>query len=51
MKNRRFTELLKPESGRAAAAFLGGQTFNVIWTLLLAYLLFGGIIVAVPEFK
>jgi len=47
----RFTELMKPESGRAALAFLGGQAFNVIWTLLLAYLLFGGILVAVPQFK
>jgi len=47
----RFTELMRPESGRAAAAFLAGQTFNVLWTLLLAYLLFGGILFGVPEFK
>src|SRR5262245_53624576 len=46
-----FTELMKPESGRAALAFIGGQAFNVVWTLLLAYLLFGGILVAVPQFK
>ena len=32
-------------------AFLGGQAFNVVWTLLLAYLLFGGILVAVPQFN
>jgi uncharacterized integral membrane protein (TIGR00698 family) len=47
----RFSELMKPESGRAAVAFLGGQAFNVVWTLLLAYLLFGGILVAVPQFQ
>src|SRR6185295_11988115 len=47
----RFADLMKPESGRAAAAFLGGQTFNVVWTLLLAYLLFGGVLFSVPQFK
>lgn len=47
----RFTELVKAESRRAALAFLGGQAFNVVWTLILAYLLFGGMLVAVPEFR
>jgi uncharacterized membrane protein YadS len=47
----RFSELMKPESGRAALAFLGGQAFNIVWTLLLAYLLFGGILFAVPQFQ
>jgi uncharacterized membrane protein YadS len=47
----RFSELMRPESGRAAMAFVGGQAFNVVWTLLLAYLLFGGILVAVPQFN
>jgi uncharacterized integral membrane protein (TIGR00698 family) len=47
----RFAELAKGENGRAAVAFLGGQTFNVIWTLILAYLLFGGILVAVPALR
>ena len=37
--------------GRPAVAFLGAQVFNVIWTLLLAYLLFGGIVFPVPETK
>ena len=46
-----FTELMKPESGRAALAFIGGQAFNVIWTLLLAFLLFGGLLVPVPQFN
>jgi uncharacterized membrane protein YadS len=47
----RFADLIKAESGRAALAFLGGQTFNVIWTLILAYLFFGGLLFAVPQFK
>ena len=46
----RFAELVKAESGRAALAFLGGQAFNVIWTLILAYLLFGGLILPAPHF-
>ena len=36
--------------GRPALAFLGGQAFNVIWTLILAYALFGGIFFAAPTF-
>jgi hypothetical protein len=39
------------EGGRPAAAFIIAQAFNVIWTLILAYLLFGGIIFAVPDIK
>lgn len=37
----RFAELLRMEGGRPAMAFLLAQAFNVIWTLLLAFLLFG----------
>jgi uncharacterized membrane protein YadS len=44
----RFTELVSMEGGRPAAAFLVAQAANVIWTLLLAYLLFGGILFSVP---
>jgi len=44
----RFTELVSMEEGRPAAAFLLAQAANVIWTLLLAYLLFGGILFSVP---
>ena len=32
-------------------AFLGAQAFNVLWTLLLAYLLFGGVIFPAPDIK
>jgi uncharacterized membrane protein YadS len=44
----RFVELATYEQGRPAVAFLGAQTVNVFWTLLLAWLLFGGVIVAQP---
>jgi uncharacterized membrane protein YadS len=44
----RFVELATYEQGRPALAFLGAQTFNVFWTLLLAWLLFGGVLVAQP---
>jgi uncharacterized integral membrane protein (TIGR00698 family) len=45
----RFVDLMKTGGGRPAAAFLIGQTFNVVWTLLLAYLFFGGVLFAVPD--
>ena len=44
----RFIELATYEQGRPALAFLGAQGINVFWTLLLAWLLFGGVIVAQP---
>jgi uncharacterized membrane protein YadS len=47
----RFTDLVKMEGGRPAVAFIAAQAFNVVWTLLLAYLLFGGILFAVPDIK
>lgn len=37
----RFSDLARLGGGRPAAAFLGGQAVNVLWTLLLAWLLFG----------
>ena len=33
------------------AAFLGAQAVNIVWTLLLAYLLFGGVIFPLPVIK
>ena len=45
----RFSDLATRDSGRAAVAFLGGQAFNVVWTLMLAYLLFGGILFPAPR--
>lgn len=47
----RFTELVGMEGGRPAAAFLGAQAINVIWTLILAFILFGGFLFAVPAIK
>jgi uncharacterized membrane protein YadS len=47
----RFTELVSMERGRPAAAFLIAQGFNVIWTLILAFLLFGGILFAAPVIR
>jgi uncharacterized membrane protein YadS len=44
----RFVELATTEQGRPALAFLGAQAINVLWTLLLAWLLFGGVIFAQP---
>jgi uncharacterized membrane protein YadS len=44
----RFGELVSMEGGRPAAAFLLAQGVNVIWTLILAYLLFGGVLFPVP---
>ncbi len=46
----RFVELLKMGGGRPAVAFIIGQGFNIIWTLILAYLLFGGILFPAPKF-
>ena len=44
----KFVELATTEQGRPALAFLGAQAVNVLWTLLLAYLLFGGVIFPPP---
>jgi uncharacterized integral membrane protein (TIGR00698 family) len=46
----RFMDLAKLGGGRPALAFMVAQGFNVIWTLILAYLLFGGIIFPAPVF-
>jgi uncharacterized membrane protein YadS len=44
----RFIELATTEQGRPAVAFLGAQAINILWTLLLAFLLFGGVLFAQP---
>jgi uncharacterized integral membrane protein (TIGR00698 family) len=46
----RFVDIAKLGGGKPALAFLVAQGFNIIWTLLLAYLLFGGIIFPMPVF-
>jgi uncharacterized membrane protein YadS len=45
----KFTDLLTMEEGRPLYAFLTGQAANVIWTLLLAYAIFGGYFFAAPR--
>lgn len=45
----KFTDLVTMEQGRPLAAFLGAQAANVVWTLLLAWLIFGGLFFAVPR--
>ncbi|MBM3865240.1 MAG: putative sulfate exporter family transporter [Verrucomicrobia bacterium] len=47
----RFRDLVGLGGGRPAVAFLGGQAFNVVWTLLLAWLLFGGVWFAAPVLR
>lgn len=44
----RFAELFSVQGGRPAVVFVGAQAFNLVWTLLWSYLLFGGILLAPP---
>lgn len=47
----RFADLVKTEGGRPALAFIAAQVFNILWTLLWAWLLFGGILFPVPDIQ
>jgi uncharacterized integral membrane protein (TIGR00698 family) len=47
----RFSDLVKIQGGRPALAFIVAQVFNILWTLLWAYLLFGGILLPTPDIK
>lgn len=47
----RFSDLVKIQGGRPALTFIIAQAFNIAWTLLWAYLLFGGILFPVPDIK
>jgi uncharacterized membrane protein YadS len=47
----RLADLVSLDRGRPALAFVGAQAFNVVWTLLLAFLLFGGVIFATPVLR
>ncbi len=46
----RFSELVSMGGGKPAGAFLIAQAFNIFWTLLLAWLIFGGVLFPVPKF-
>ncbi|MDX2279438.1 MAG: putative sulfate exporter family transporter [Saprospiraceae bacterium] len=45
----RFGDLVKIQGGRPALVFIGAQFFNIFWTLLWSYLLFGGILLPSPD--
>lgn len=47
----RFGDLFKIQGGRPAIAFIIAQVFNIAWTLLWSYLLFGGILFPSPDIK
>jgi uncharacterized integral membrane protein (TIGR00698 family) len=40
----KFSDLVKMGGGKPAVAFLSAQALNILWTLVLAYLIFGGIL-------
>ena len=46
----KFTDLWSMENGRPFVAFVGAQAANVVWTLILAYLIFGGVLFPAPQF-
>lgn len=45
----RFADLIQLDGGKPAFVFTTAQLFNILWTLLWAYLLFGGILFSVPD--
>lgn len=47
----RFGDLFKIQGGRPAIAFIIAQVFNIAWTLLWSYLLFGGILFPAPDIR
>jgi len=47
----RFAELVTMQGGRPALSFVGAQLFNIAWTLLWSYLLFGGLLFDAPDIK
>ncbi|MCW3081837.1 putative sulfate exporter family transporter [Segetibacter sp.] len=47
----RFADLVKIQGGRPALTFILAQLFNIAWTLLWAYLLFGGVLFPAPDIK
>jgi len=47
----KFADLVKIQGGRPAFTFVGAQIFNIIWTLIWSYILFGGYIFPIPDFK
>jgi uncharacterized membrane protein YadS len=46
----KFSDLASLGGGRPAIAFLIAQIVNVFWTLLLSWLIFGGVLFTMPKF-
>jgi uncharacterized integral membrane protein (TIGR00698 family) len=46
----KFKELVAMGGGKPAAVFLIAQAFNIVWTLVFAYLIFGGVLFSAPKF-
>lgn len=44
----RFKELVEMGGGKPALAFTVAQLFNIVWTLVIAYIIFGGIFFPSP---
>lgn len=44
----KFTDIFKMENGRPAMAFIIAQVFNILVTLAMAYLVFGGVLFGKP---
>ncbi|MBM3127376.1 MAG: putative sulfate exporter family transporter [Chloroflexi bacterium] len=44
----RFADLIATGGGKPALGFVTAQLFNIVWVLLLAYLLFGGVFFPPP---
>ncbi|QDW24454.1 putative sulfate exporter family transporter [Pedobacter sp. KBS0701] len=47
----KFSSLVKLQGGKPAFTFVTAQIFNIFWTLLWSYILFGGYLLPVPDFK
>lgn len=47
----KFSSLVKLQGGRPAFTFVTAQIFNIFWTLFWSYVLFGGYLFPIPDFK
>lgn len=45
----RFKDLIAMGGGKPALTFVLAQVFNILWTLLIAYVLFGGLLFPAPS--
>lgn len=47
----KFSSLVKLQGGKPAFTFVTAQIFNIFWTPLWSYILFGGSLFPIPDFK